>query len=724
MKKSIIRAFINYKKHYLPWLLAFALITYVYVDRSVYVDNPVADPCGSSTLAFKTSTTHILVHQTSTCSYQPLFIKGVNIGIGTPGTYAGELAVGASYSDFMRWFQLMSDAGINTVRIFTLHMSVFYDAFYDYNSQREHQGLEPLYLLHGVWLDEVSGGTDLYTSDVSMSQNIKQAVDAVHGQLSQPPRRGRGFGNYTANVEKWTLGWIIGRELNPGEIAATNANNASQTHYNGRLSLPSGNPSEVWLTGKMDELINYEYNTYNTMRPVSYTNWPTLDPLYHATEHLAGNRDFEDSQQIDLSNLDSSDSAGVFISFNAYPYYPDFISEEPQYQQSRDDQGYNSYLGYLIALKQHYQGMPVLIAEFGVPSSWGSGHSSHSGMSHGGADEQTQGEQLIRMMNNISQAEMAGGVMFAWLDEWWKQAWITNVFDFPFERRAFWHNIMSPEQNFGLIGFHANTPTLTDLDISGGKVSAIKAAADATFYRLQLTLGNSLTNNDEILIAFDTYDLADQKVGETQIHKPFSAFTKQPITTLQGSEFLLKIHHDGLVWRANLYVTEAYDLQGYANRTHDKNTQKLRSVMSDSNSWKPIMWTTNYTDYGSLANSFYGAGDHSEYAAGELQVRGALTSTKDSKDSIVISDNTIDIAIPWSLLHFTDPSQSQVYHLGDAITSEGIANAIIFNGVLEAETPRFSWPHWNPPSYTEYLKDSYNIVKRDLEDIEPSRYTP
>ena len=41
---------------------------------------------------------------------------------------------------------------------------------------------------------------------------------------------------------------------------------------------------DVWLAQQCDYMLAYEADTYNALRPIAYTNWPTLDPLTHPTE--------------------------------------------------------------------------------------------------------------------------------------------------------------------------------------------------------------------------------------------------------------------------------------------------------------------------------------------------------------------------------------------------------------------------------------------------------
>src|SRR5205823_8746842 len=83
------------------------------------------------------------------------------------------------------------------------------------------------------------------------------------------------------------------------------------------------------------------------------------------------------------------------------------------------------YFGYLRALKQHHAGRPLLIAEYGVPSSRGVSHLQTDGLGHGGHDEHAMAEIDARLTREVRAAGAAGGVLFAWLDEWFKHTWVT-----------------------------------------------------------------------------------------------------------------------------------------------------------------------------------------------------------------------------------------------------------------------------------------------------------
>src|SRR3972149_11188374 len=97
---------------------------------------------------------------------------------------------------------------------------------------------------------------------------------------------------------------------------------------------------------------------------------------------------------------------------------------DPEYKRATDERGRNNYAGYLRALKAHHGDQPVVIGEFGVPTSRGSAHLQPQGMHHGGHTEKEQGEIDARLFRNIRDAGLAGGMLFSWMDEGFKRNWL------------------------------------------------------------------------------------------------------------------------------------------------------------------------------------------------------------------------------------------------------------------------------------------------------------
>jgi hypothetical protein len=152
-------------------------------------------------------------------------------------------------------------------------------------------------------------------------------------------------------------------------------------------------------------------------------------------------------------------AGGLFASYHAYPYYPDFMIYDPGYLATRDRFGPNAYLGYLRDLARHHKDHPLFIAEFGVPSSREIAHTQPQGWTHGGHGEREQGEINARLFRTVHESGATGGALFAWIDEWFKHNWLVIEYHLPMERNRFWHDRQDAEQNYGLIGYRAGSTT-------------------------------------------------------------------------------------------------------------------------------------------------------------------------------------------------------------------------------------------------------------------------
>ena len=99
---------------------------------------------------------------------------------------------------------------------------------------------------------------------------------------------------------------------------------------------------------------------------------------------------------------------GVFASYHAYPYYPEFLLVDPGYSKARSPDGPSNYFGYRRDLVEHHGDMPVVISEYGVPSTRGIGHFQPQGWHHGGHSEQQQALVNARLTRDIYASGAAG----------------------------------------------------------------------------------------------------------------------------------------------------------------------------------------------------------------------------------------------------------------------------------------------------------------------------
>lgn len=131
-------------------------------------------------------------------------IKGVDLGAGIPGHFATEFAI--DYDTYMEWFALIQEMNANTIRIYTISDPAFYHAFYDYNKDN----LDPLYLIHGVWVEDsvMRASNHAYAPefiDVFM-EDSRIAIDVIHGRRIIGYHSRYGYGMYQYDVSPWCLG--------------------------------------------------------------------------------------------------------------------------------------------------------------------------------------------------------------------------------------------------------------------------------------------------------------------------------------------------------------------------------------------------------------------------------------------------------------------------------------------------------------------------------------
>lgn len=643
--------------------------------------------------------------------FNPVFIKGMNLGVGLPGTQAGELAPTAE--DYDRWFSMLGEMGINTVRLYTLHYPRFYQRLQFYNMRHRQR---PLYVLHGIWLDEDDPSNNLRDMQSHFDDNIVESIDCVHGRNFVFERLGRAHGEFDADISPWVIGWLVGREVFPDEVQTTNRLPTARSRYDGRyVSLPSGSETEVWWAERIDQIAAYEAEKYGVARPISVSSWPTLDPIHHPTEGRAAS---EDREQLDLAQLDTRGfPAGYFASYHAYPYYPDWMSEEPSYLTAVDREGPNSYFGYLKVLRAHYFPKPVVVAEVGVPCSWGNAHFAHSGMNHGGQDELQQGHDDARLFRDNYDAGTGGAILFAWIDEWWKRTWIVDELAFPRERYKLWHNVTSPEQNFGLLGFEPDPPAFDMFSptTGGGRIAEVRASVDAEFFHLKLRLTAPLADGEPLVIGYDTYDDAR---GESVL--------PNGKRTAQRSELALTVTLPG---EAELRVMEAYDQFGVwhdiQDAWHDKEVSELpgpqpyHSIASDGGKWNLVRWKNN-TTHGSEDGVYKFPETVQEI--GRLRVRRSA-EPETGHSAVIVDGSELRIRVPWTLLQITDPSSLLVLdddpktRPRETTVTEGIRVAVSLGDEL-VETPRHRWARWDKtPPYRERRKLGYAIFAEALRTI-------
>jgi Flp pilus assembly protein TadD len=667
------------------------------------------------------------------------YVKGVNLGAALPGRYPSEFPGAEVYT---AWLARIAAMGANTIRVYTIHPPAFYTALAAYD--RAHAD-RPLRLMHGVWT-ELPPGHDFDDSAfvAGFEAEMRRVVDVVHGNADLAPRPGHASGSYTADVSPWVAGYIVGREWEPFAVAAYDRSHPDVSGWRGRyLEIAGGTAADVWLARVMDGMIAYETATYRTQRPLAYTSWPTLDPLHHVTETtLAEERAIlrslgedvaeppfdhdEDAVQLDPSLLRATAAfrAGVFASYHAYPYYPDFMVLDPGYNATRSPWGRSNYFGYLTALKARHPGMPVVIAEYGVPASLGDAHIQPQGWHHGGHGEAAMAAIDARLTREIAASGMAGGIVFAWIDEWFKRNWLVSAFELPAERNRLWLNRLDPEQLFGVTALEPEPvvpgASLADRLAAWSRVPVlgavprafrVRAAADAAqLWLLFEPLAPGAL--DELYVGFD---VVRPDLGS--FRWPARRGPALPV----GVEFVLQAHGRDV----RLVADPAVNPFRFLPTTGLPGTQPLVPAIDDPPAG---FFTARLTQ---VANPPYVPGKRSDGVFDPLRVitnrprfsrdrleyagmgydRGRLPEGEppDGAWTRDAASGAVELRIPWMLLNVTDPSGRSVLYGSDrdgprTVTVDGIglvAAAPRSRAGWRATAARFTWPTWEEPRWRE-----------------------
>ncbi len=515
-----------------------------------------------------------------------------------------------------------------------------------------------------------------------------------------------------------------------------------------------------------DYLLGYEVDTYNTIRPIAYTNWPTLDPLYHITESTGAEESLWRERvgrpiarpQVEYENdaigLDAmvtrataQNPAGWFASYHAYPYYPDFMLYDPRYNAARSSEGQSNYFGYLKRLKRHHRGIPLLLSEYGVPSSRGNAHLQPQGWHHGGHDESAMAAIDARLTREIRESGAAGGIIFAWLDEWFKKNWIVVDYEIPLENTRQWHNVMDAEQNYGILGVYAGdqqtTPRLGGdlarwqaLTVLAADAMALPAApsrlrvgSDESYIYLALEIpdfadGAFPWGEREIVLALDTYraDRGQRALpGGLQgddIGFEFIAVFRSP------SDAELRITPDYSPYVGSAAIKDGDDYGRFSRRP-------ITTVSREDGRFDSMFVMTNRARFGRDGQFFPARGLN----------RGRLRFGTEAQTTLADwywdrEGSVLELRLPWNLLNVSDPStrtllfeetvgeeigtaKSDGFRIGAAVLSRGQSPALL--GALPAVGPdgrwhanqfrSWEWAGWTTPRYHQRIKPVYDSLK-------------
>lgn len=651
-------------------------------------------------------------------------IRGVDMGAGIPGHFATDYAI--DKETYLRWLGYIKEMGANTVRVYTLLNPAFYEAFYDYNRDNP----EPLYLIHGVWIDDYvqNSHMDAFNSEYegNFIADAKTIVDVIHGKRWIQLGGSGGTGSYTKDISPWVLGYILGVEWEAPTVAYTDNTYERMGRFKGEYFSTTSDASafENMLAHVGDELMSYESTRYKEQRLVAFSNWPTTDPFDYP---LAVQMFFEKYASVDVEHIVAQDRviSGQFASYHVYPYYPDFLQYLPEYASTTDEAGdVNTYYAYLKRLVDHHT-MPVVISEYGVSAARGMAQlDANTGRNQGNMSEEDQGRAIARCYDDIMAAGCAGSCIFTWQDEWFKRTWNTMAY-VDLLKTPYWSDVQTNEQYFGLLAFDPGAErsvSYVDGDDEEWSEEDVIGEADGRAISLKyderyvylMVRGDDVNEGIPLYLPIDT----TQKSGSTICTDPELSFDR-------AADFMVVIDGtDG----SRVLVQERYEAaratQLRATTGEDPYTDP---PAADTPVFKPItltlqtltdtslLSTTVITEDMHAADSYF----YQTYETGALS-HGDANPDHEDYDSLAdfcFGDEFVEIKLPWQLLNFSNPAQMQIHD--DYYECYGVENMKIdqmYVGVGDGDTtielfkqPLEGWGSY--VTYHERLKESYYLIQ-------------
>ena len=646
--------------------------------------------------------------------WKQMFMRGVNIGATEPGLFPGDLTI--SYDTYYRWFGYISEMNCNCIRIYTLMPPQFYQALGDFNKKAKNK----LYLYQGIWVNEedIERLSDTYAENEKILNDFMtdavNLVNVIHGKAKIAETAGEAYGTYNTDVSPWLVGWIIGIEWDPNFVINTNNQHPDKKDYDGEyLYTQTASPFEAFLCRVGDALIKHEAKTYKFQVPLAFSNWITTDPLTHPNEpHFDEDKTTVNTENVKCRNF----GPGMFASYHIYPYYPDSLNYQEDYLEYTDDSGkVNTYEAYLEDLKLAHT-VPIIVAEFGIPTSRGMGHESVMGYNQGMVDETAQGAMLIDMLGSIENAKYAGGIVFTWQDEWFKRTWNNVMLDIA-DRRPYWSNIQTTEQCFGLLAFDPGKESMAayvDGDVSEWRNTKptvttaqgkLYIKSDERYLYIMLDAGNYDFEKDTLLIPINT--IADQgNLKAAQYNAEFDT----------AADFLIYINGKD---NSHIYVDRYYDAFNY----YFLESKKLSDIKAEENAGvkNSGMFDIMRLCYGynlTVKGTNQVVPDKA-YETGKLRYGNGNPKAQEYKSlsDFYFKNGKLEIRIPWQLLNVMDPSGKQ--QISDFRKTQVISpqayQSFDFGFAYRTGTESlkitlggsYEYNGWNTPTWHERLKPAY-----------------
>lgn len=704
-------------------ILAFFCADYVYYHTSFYIVPFTNEQIECN---FKTQDKDILIKKDE--NFEKFTVKGVDLSSGIPGHHSSDYKI--DKKTYSEWIEKIHEMGANTIRIYSVLDSDFYEALYEYNTQSE----TPIYILQGVWCNDYMHNShrDAFSYEFveEFKNNCRITVDVIHGRRKINLGRGASHatGSYLYDVSPWVIGYILGVDWTDTTVAYTDEKyKLDNLSHNGEYikTTPEATPFEVMLAGVGEATVEYETKKYKTQRLVSFSNYPQTDPFYYPedVEKLYGK-----CARIDTENIVKTDKlkSGIFASYHVYPYQTHILKFVEDFNEVGtakvtpfydEENVLDTYKTYINMLTQHHK-TPVVISEFGISTQRGSAYEYVGKQSeYYFCSEKEQGMIISELWDDITSVGCAGGCIFEWQDEWHRHT-MNTLYAVNREQAQFWSDFQTGGQGFGILTFDPGKVESVcyvdgevdewkdeDLVVNNGSLSLF-SKYDEKFIYFMINKKDFDFSNEKIYIPIDV----TQKSGSNYCQNYDLKFDRE-------ADFVVVIDGEN---ESRVVVNERYESlrSTYSLSVHGYDTYIKENIPEkDSPLFVDIKLLTESKR---MLENPYQKYPRDTVETGKLQFGNA--NPKDfefnSLADFYVNGDYVEIRLPWQLLNFSDPSQMKIhsdYYDGNYGVDD-MRIKKIYAGV-GADNKRMSLGKinlkgWgNNPTYHERLKGSYYIIK-------------
>jgi len=383
-----------------------------------------------------------------------------------------------------------------------------------------------------------------------------------------------------------------------------------------------------------------------------------------------------------------------------------------------------------------------------VPAGLGIAHLQPQGWHHGGHGEEEMAGIDVRLTRAIAQAGMAGGLVFAWMDEWFKRNWLVDAFEIPAERNALWLNRLDPEQQYGVNAMEpvpavagatlpARLPAWRALaPLYQSPNGTVRAAADAAALWILFQPASPVVKE-----LFFGVDLIRPDAGA--LRWPGRAGPPVPV----GVEFAVRVTGDRVQvlaalgsnpWRVVAvdspqrpnYVVPSVErppVGFFAGRWALELAGPYRTVTTSDGRYDSLRVVINPRRFGRDGTEFAALG----YDRGVLP-QGPLPDGAWERDA---ENGAVELRIPWLLINVTDPSgrhvlQSRGESMLASVPVEGIgllAAARLADdrwaawptSGARADVARFTWETWESPRWRARRRPVFTALSQVFRSLAP-----